>query len=183
MTIIPQWAAQGFEIAGFVWWQGFNDQSEPAASRHETNLTNIIHHLRAYYSARYPGQISPNAPFVLATIGFGGWSLFQELLDTLGKIGAKHSTPIASVAARWVLEREAVASVMIGTRGDTYIDDTLQIFGFRLDTEDKRRISSIVDRATGPFGQPFELEREPDGPHAKIMWTDLNRQRDSGSSV
>jgi alpha-galactosidase len=74
-TQYPQWAAQGFEIAGFAWWQGYNDMSEPAASRYEARLTSLINHLRAYYSARYPGKIKPNAPFVLGTIAFGGWSL------------------------------------------------------------------------------------------------------------
>ncbi len=74
-TQYPQWAAQGFEIAGFAWWQGFNDQSEPAASRYENNLTNLIHNLRGYYGARYPGKMKTNAPFVLGTIAFGGWSL------------------------------------------------------------------------------------------------------------
>ena len=74
-TQYPQWAAQGFEIAGFVWWQGYNDMSQPAASLYEARLTSLIHHLRAYYTARYPGKISPTAPFVLGTIAFGGWSL------------------------------------------------------------------------------------------------------------
>lgn len=74
-TQYPQWAAQGFEIAGFVWWQGFNDMSEPAASRYEARLTSLINSLRSYYVTRYPGKISPKAPFVLGTIAFGGWSL------------------------------------------------------------------------------------------------------------
>ncbi len=74
-TQYPAWAAQGFEIAGFAWWQGYNDQSEPAASKYEARLASLIQHLRAYYTARYPGKIKPNAPFVLGTIAFGGWSL------------------------------------------------------------------------------------------------------------
>jgi hypothetical protein len=74
-TQYPAWAAQGFEIAGFAWWQGYNDMSEPAASRYEARLTSLIQSLRAYYGTRYPGKIKPNAPFVLGTIAFGGWSL------------------------------------------------------------------------------------------------------------
>lgn len=74
-TEYPQWADQGFEIAGFVWWQGHKDQGEPAASRYENNLVNLIKSLRQYYGARYPGRIAPDAPFVLATIAFGGWDL------------------------------------------------------------------------------------------------------------
>ena len=66
-TQYPQWAAQGFEIAGFVWWQGNKDLGEPGASRYETNLVPFIKQLRHYYENRYPGHIKTNAPFVLAT--------------------------------------------------------------------------------------------------------------------
>ncbi|MCH7995167.1 MAG: sialate O-acetylesterase, partial [Planctomycetes bacterium] len=34
-TKLPQYAAQGYTIAGFVWWQGHKDQGEPHASRYE----------------------------------------------------------------------------------------------------------------------------------------------------
>jgi len=74
-TKFPQWAAQGFEIAGFVWWQGHKDQGEPHASRYELNMVNFINAVREYYETRYPDNISPDAPFVLATIAFGGWDL------------------------------------------------------------------------------------------------------------
>jgi len=66
-TEYPQWAAQGFEIAGFVWWQGNKDLGEPGASRYETNLVNLIKKVRPYYENRYPGKCSTNTPFVLAT--------------------------------------------------------------------------------------------------------------------
>lgn len=73
----PAYAAQGFQIEGFVWWQGHKDQDagEPYPSRYETNLVNLITQLRAYYGNRYPGKVKPNTPFVLATIGFNGWAM------------------------------------------------------------------------------------------------------------
>jgi hypothetical protein len=60
--------AEKYEIAGFVWWQGHKDQNPAHASRYEQNLVRLIHHLRADFNA-------PQAPFVLSTIGFGGWKL------------------------------------------------------------------------------------------------------------
>jgi hypothetical protein len=72
----PQWANQGFEIAGFVWWQGWNDglsYTATYANRYETNLGRFIKQIRQYYQNRYPGKIATNAPFVLATCGFEGW--------------------------------------------------------------------------------------------------------------
>ena len=71
----PEYADQGFEIAGYGWWQGHKDQGEPHASRYEFNMVNFINEVREYYENRYPDNISTNAPFVLATIAFGGWDL------------------------------------------------------------------------------------------------------------
>jgi hypothetical protein len=72
-TEYPQYAAQGFEIAGFGWWQGHKDQYDAAYyNRYEFNLENFINEVRAYYENRYPSNTKPNAPFVVATIGFGG---------------------------------------------------------------------------------------------------------------
>ena len=65
----PQWKGRGYEIAGFVWWQGHKDQgSEVYASRYEQNLVHLIKTLRAEFKA-------PDAPFAIATIGFGGWEM------------------------------------------------------------------------------------------------------------
>jgi alpha-galactosidase len=58
----------GYKIAGFVWWQGHKDQNPVHASRYEQNLVRLIKCLRKDFDA-------PQAPFVMATIGFGGWNL------------------------------------------------------------------------------------------------------------
>jgi hypothetical protein len=72
-TEYPEWAAQGFEIAGFVWWQGDKDRYDMGyAAKYEDNLVRLIDSLRDYYSNRYPGQVATNAPFVLATLGQTG---------------------------------------------------------------------------------------------------------------
>ncbi len=65
----PHWAGRGYEIAGFVWWQGHKDQGNAAhAERYEQNLVHLIRTLRREFDA-------PAAPFVCATIGFGGWDM------------------------------------------------------------------------------------------------------------
>jgi hypothetical protein len=64
----PQYKDQGYEIAGFVWWQGHKDGGAAHASRYEQNLVNLIKAYRAEFKA-------PKAPFVIATIGFGGWEM------------------------------------------------------------------------------------------------------------
>lgn len=65
----PHWRGRGYEIAGFVWWQGHKDTgNEVHAQRYEQNLVHLIKTLRKDFQA-------PNAPFVVATIGFGGWEM------------------------------------------------------------------------------------------------------------
>jgi len=65
----PHWKGRGYEIAGFVWWQGHKDTgNEVHAQRYEQNLVHLIKTLRKDFHA-------PDAPFVVATIGFGGWKM------------------------------------------------------------------------------------------------------------
>jgi len=67
-TEYPQWKDQGYEISGFVWWQGHKDGDGIHAERYEQNLVQLIKTLRSEFKA-------PNAPFVVGTIGFEGWKM------------------------------------------------------------------------------------------------------------
>jgi aryl-alcohol dehydrogenase-like predicted oxidoreductase len=140
-----------------------------------------------FLSERYVGAPEPESPFENRSLAkyrlvieeFGGWALHQELLGVLQTIADRHAVPAAAIAARWVLDRDAVAAVILGVRSDAHLADTLEIFRIQLDDDDNRRIQDIVARARGPSGEPFELERQPDSPHSRIMWTDLNSHRES----
>lgn len=65
--IFPGYQGQGYEIAGFVWWQGNKDSYNAVhAAHYEQNLARLIPRLRKDYAA-------PDAKFVLATgCGFTG---------------------------------------------------------------------------------------------------------------
>jgi hypothetical protein len=39
---------------------------------------------------------------------WGGWSLFQALLQTLKKVSLKHGVPISTVAVRYILNQVSV---------------------------------------------------------------------------
>jgi len=56
----PGYQGQGYEVAGFVWWQGHKDQNAAHAGRYERNLVSLIKSLRKDFHA-------PDAKFVLAT--------------------------------------------------------------------------------------------------------------------
>ena len=118
--------------------------------------------LGGFFSEKYLGAAEPTrADLSTSSLqkyknmidAWGGWSLFQELLDVLDKISRKHSSSIANVAVRFVLDRPAVAGVIIGARLGIaqHIEDNLNVFGLRLDEEDYSKIKSITDKANDLF--------------------------------
>jgi aryl-alcohol dehydrogenase-like predicted oxidoreductase/enamine deaminase RidA (YjgF/YER057c/UK114 family) len=78
----------------------------------------------------------------------GGWQPFQQLLGTLDRIAGRHQVSLANVAARYVLEQPAVAGVIIGARlgQSEHIQDTLRLFEFALDQEDREAIAEAQER-------------------------------------
>lgn len=84
---------------------------------------------------------------------WGGWHLFQELLSVLDKIATKHGSSIANVATRYILDKPAVAGVIIGARLgiSNNISDNLKVFSLRLDKEDNEKINSVTSRSKDLF--------------------------------
>jgi alpha-galactosidase len=108
----PQWAAQGFEIAGFAWFHGWNDglsYTGQYAYRYEQNMAQFIRQIRAYYESRYPGKIKPRAPFVIATAAFEGWNeaYLNQYPTRRAVIDAQHAVPKAREFSRNVKTMEA----------------------------------------------------------------------------
>lgn len=91
---------------------------------------------------------------------FGGWNLFQRLLQVLHDIARNHEVSIANVAVRYVMERDQVASVIIGARHTRHLRDNLRVFDFSLGAEDYRQINSILDEAAGPLGDCYGIDRD-----------------------
>jgi hypothetical protein len=63
----PTYADQGYELAGFVWWHGWNDGVDPkkAVPEYEQNLVNLIHDVRKEFK-------SPKLPVVIGELT-GPW--------------------------------------------------------------------------------------------------------------
>jgi hypothetical protein len=66
-TLIPQYDEEaGYELAGFVWFQGWNDMiSWPKVAEYQFNLANLIRDVRADLDV-------PNMPFVIGELGMKG---------------------------------------------------------------------------------------------------------------
>ncbi len=62
----PAYAGQGYEIAGFIWFQGWNDMiNADATAEYTVNLKHFIRDVRAEFK-------SPKLPFVIGEMGVDG---------------------------------------------------------------------------------------------------------------
>ncbi len=136
-----------------------------------------------FLSERWLGQREPGEAFANRSLtkykliidDFGGWELFQELLGTLQRVGAKHGVGITAVATRWILDKPQVAGAIIGARYADHLSDNLTVFRFALDIEDRAAIEAVLAQRKGPEGDTFALERDREGRHGRIMKYDLNK--------
>lgn len=105
---------------------------------------------------------------------FGGWPLFQSLLAVLDRIARSHGVSIPAVAANVMLQQPAVAAVIIGARSAAHVDRTLASVHLSLSAAELGDIAAVTDQAEGPVGRVYELERDRNGPHGRIMKYNLN---------
>jgi len=106
---------------------------------------------------------------------FGGWEAFQELLKLLKEMSVTYSCNIANISSAYILQKEAVGAVIIGTRSSRHIEDNTKTVALRLERKDVEKIDAFLSRRPGPTGEPFDLERREDGPHVKVMLRNLNK--------
>jgi aryl-alcohol dehydrogenase-like predicted oxidoreductase len=135
-----------------------------------------------FISERWLGAPEPGEPYANRSLrkykliidDFGGWDLFQELLRTLKRIGDKHKASIANVAMRYILDKPAVASVIIGAVNRSHLADHVELARVRLDDADRAAIAAVTAKRKGPLGDTYELERDKTGRHGRIMKYNLN---------
>jgi aryl-alcohol dehydrogenase-like predicted oxidoreductase len=84
---------------------------------------------------------------------WGGWKLFQDLLTVLAQIAEKHDSSIANVCTKFILDKQMVAGVIIGTRLglSEHRHDTLKVFDLDLDSDDHFLINSVTKRSNSLF--------------------------------
>ena len=134
----------------------------PFCQKHDMSLITYGTLLGGFLSEKYIGKSEP-VRSDLNTLSlqkyknmidaWGGWNLFQELLLVLDNIGKKHNTSIANIATKFILDKPAVAGVIIGVRLgiSQHMDDNAKVFELTLDDEDRINIMSVVSRANDLF--------------------------------
>jgi len=152
--------------------------------RHDMSLLCYGTIAGGFLSDRYLGAPEPGPPFENRSLikykliidDFGGWQLFQELLATLRRVADRHDATIATVATRYVLQKERVGAAIIGVRHAHHLPDTLRLFSFELDRQSLAAIKQVTDKAEGPAGGIYSVERIKDGKHATIMKYNLSKE-------
>jgi alpha-galactosidase len=110
-TLFPQYEDQGYELAGFVWFQGWNDMiNAEYTAAYTQNMANFIRDVRKDLK-------SPELPFVIGVLGVGGeeekpepqkeafkkaQAAAGELEEFKGNVAVVHTAPL------WDKEADAV---------------------------------------------------------------------------
>lgn len=106
--------------------------------------------VRLYLKGQYPMHPPANILQYFDMIRlWGGWTLFQELLQTLQVIASKYKVSVSNVATRWVLDFPYVGAVIVGARMGVseHAEDNLRCYGWRLDDDDNQAIDSVLERS------------------------------------
>ena len=134
----------------------------PFCQKHHISLLAYGSLCGGLMSDRYFGRKKPSAAeldtlslrkYYQMIEAWGGWNLFQELLSNLKTISQKHKVSIANIATRYILDRAAIAGVIIGTRLGIveHRISNAQVFNFRLDKSDLDAIDAICTKSNNLF--------------------------------
>ena len=103
-----------------------------------------------------------------------GWEKYQQLLELLKNIARKHEVGIANVAAKYILNKQGVGAVIIGTRSSRHIASNEKIFAFELFEDDVKKIDAFLEPISIIQGEPFGLERTVGSKFRNSMKMNIN---------
>ena len=123
-------------------------------------------------SARYLGEAEPTArQLTTASLrkykqmidAWGDWSLFQELLRALKPVADRRGVTVANLATCFILDRPAVAGVIVGLRLGVadHHEENARVFDFQMEQRDVESIEAVLRkgrdlyRAIGDCGDEY----------------------------
>ena len=87
----------------------------------------------------------------------------------------RYQVGIAEVATKYILQKPLVAGAIIGARNCKHLEKIQKIKSFELDEHDLNTINAVISKSKGLQGGVYELERQKDGKHARIMRYNLTK--------
>lgn len=144
------------------------------------------HLLGGFMSADWIGQPEPQEPYANRSLrkykliidDFGGWTLFQELLVALKRIGDRLGVGPGEVALRWTLDQPGIAGCIVGATSTRNLARNQKVFDIALTEDDRAALAAVCARRTGPLGDCYELENDRTGRHGRIMRPNQNALED-----
>lgn len=142
-----------------------------------------------FLSERYLGHPQPKSPlenrslvkYKLMIDEIGGWKNFQSILQALQQVADKHRVSLSNVAMRYLLEKPAVVSAIVGMRHSDHLEESLRSLVFPFDEQDRHFLEETLSGLPVPEGEVYQLERRKTGNHAAIMKYNLNKSTDGRS--
>jgi len=134
----------------------------PFCQKHGIRLLTYGTLLGGFLSEKYLDSPDPHrADLVTSSLqkyhnmidAWGGWKLFQELLHVLSQIAKKHDSSIANVSTKFILDKPAVAGVIIGARLgiSEHREDNARVFDLQLDSQDHTMLNSVIGKSNDLF--------------------------------
>lgn len=134
----------------------------PFFAKHGIKILSYGTLLGGFFSEKYLGVDEPHRGDLITSSlqkyknmidTWGGWQLFQELLEMLNGIAQKHNCSIANVATRFILDKPQVAGVIIGARLGIaqHREDNSKVFDVKLDESDISLIGKITAKSNDLF--------------------------------
>jgi len=125
--------------------------------KHDIKLLTYGTLLGGFLSERYLGAPEPRkADLTTRSLSkykrfiddWGGWSLFQELLQLLKQLADKHKCSIPNVACKYILDKPCVGGVIVGCRLGLreHIADNARVFEVHLDAQEVADIEKVVKK-------------------------------------
>ncbi len=154
------------------------------ARQHDFRLLTYGTLAGGFLSRRWLGQPAPREPLANRSLikyrliieEAGGWDALQSVLGGLADLADGRGLTLEALATAAVLARPRVAAAIVGIRDGRHTEAHVAAARDRLD----RATRDALDRLTAPLrsldGPVYGLERVPEGRHAVIMKTDLNRR-------
>jgi aryl-alcohol dehydrogenase-like predicted oxidoreductase len=136
-----------------------------------------------YLGARPPARMNRSLiKYRLIIEEAGGWDVYQELLRVLSSIADKHGLPLELIAARWAMDQPGVRAIILGVGTRSRAPRNRALLKFELDAEDRQKIRFQLGRQKIPDGDLYDLERDVNGRHARIIKTNLQQASRNGQN-
>jgi aryl-alcohol dehydrogenase-like predicted oxidoreductase len=125
---------------------------------------------------REPHENRSLTKYLLMIEEMGGWQTLQDILELLRAIADDHDSDVASVATAYCLAQKGVRACIVGARNTKHVAAHVALRDvLQLSPDEIQKIDSIRKQFQPIPGEVYELERDQEGKHGRVMKYNLNK--------